>query len=241
MLVDNKFIMVSLPRCASTSFYISCLKGNISTQHHTEIDYKNTTTDLDLDSETLANVLFHSHEKLIDLRSKFGYEYEVVAIKRDRHQRFISLWKHIIDMCAMGYPIEVTNKLKSLTIDDIFIYTSKDLVSTTSEIEVLNRFSKILNIGSYFDEYMKNMLLILIRPTSFWHNDYQDIKWFDFDKLDEFENWVSNKLNKPFKLYKSNGSQHFECNLILNAEFINRYNDIYDYYDLGRKHNKTLI
>ena len=45
---------------------------------------------------------------------------------------------------------------------------------------------------------------------------------------------------KPFKMEKSNGSQHFDCNLKMDNDFIKRYNNIYDYYDI-QKNNKTLI
>jgi hypothetical protein len=101
-------------------------------------------------------------------------------------------------------------------------------------------FAKKNKIEKYFNDYMKNMLLILFRPISHWHNNNQKIKWFEFGNFEELEEWVSNKTGKPFKMEKSNGSQHFDCNLKLNDDFIRRYNDIYDYYDI-QKNNKTLI
>jgi hypothetical protein len=33
MLIDKKFIFLSLPRCASTSFMITCLKNDILVEH----------------------------------------------------------------------------------------------------------------------------------------------------------------------------------------------------------------
>ena len=39
---------------------------------------------------------------------------------------------------------------------------------------------------------------------------------------------------------RSNGSQHFECDLKLNDEFIKRYDNIYSYYE-NQKNNITLI
>jgi len=72
MLVDNKFIYLSLPRCASTSFYISCLRNNIEVKHadETMFDKWNSNIDLSLDNETLADLLVHSHEKITDLKTK---------------------------------------------------------------------------------------------------------------------------------------------------------------------------
>jgi hypothetical protein len=56
----------------------------------------------------------------------------------------------------------------------------------------------------------------------------------------ELEDWVSNKLNKQFKLEKSNGSQHFECNIEMNQEFMETYDNIYNFYDYP-KQTKTLL
>ena len=59
-------------------------------------------------------------------------------------------------------------------------------------------------------------------------------------KLNELEDWVSNKLKKPFKLEKLNSSKHIECNLKLTNNFIKKYNEIYDAYDF-KKEIKTLL
>ena len=89
-------------------------------------------------------------------------------------------------------------------------------------------------------DILYTMLIILVRHVSFWHNNNPKIKWFEFGNFEKLEEWVSNKTGISFKMEKSNGSQHFECELKLNDEFIKKYNDIYDYYNI-QKNNKTLI
>jgi hypothetical protein len=140
----------------------------------------------------------------------------------------------------MLYPKELTNILKKLSLEDILFFKDLDLISIKSQELLMFEFAKKNKIEKYFNDYMKNMLLILFRPISHWHNNNQKIKWFEFGNFEELEEWVSNKTGKPFKMEKSNGSQHFDCNLKLNDDFIRRYNDIYDYYDI-QKNNKTLI
>ena len=54
------------------------------------------------------------------------------------------------------------------------------------------------------------------------------------------EKWVSDKIGKEFNLKQVNSSQHIECSLKLNQNFKERYNSIYDYYDIP-KNSKTLI
>lgn len=242
MLVENKFIYLSLPRCASTSFYITCLKKNLNTIHYEEAGFskRNTKLDLTLDNEMIADKIIHAHEKITDLREKFGYQYEIVSIKRNRYERFISLWKHVIDLANDNYPSNFTNVLKSLKIENIFFYKKEDLLSEASKANLLNKFFKDNGLREYQDSYMMTMIYILINPTSHFHNNDPHIIWFDFDKINEFEKWVSNKLEIDFVLEKSNGSQHFDCNVKLDDNFINLYDSIYDYYDLP-KQIKTLL
>jgi hypothetical protein len=242
MLVDNKFIYLSLPRCASTSFYISCLRNNIEVKHadETMFDRWNSDIDLSLDNETLADLLIHSHEKITDLKTKFGNGYNIVSIRRNKYERFISLWKHIIDLANDRFPESDVKKLTKMTADQILFYKTNDLLSDNTKEYVLNSFFTNNDLDDYKDSYMMTMIYILINPTSFWHNNDSNIIWFEFDKLKEFEEWVSNKLGINFVLEKSNGSQHFDCNLKLDDNFIKLYDSIYDYYDLP-KQIKTLL
>ena len=242
MLVDNKFIYLSLPRCASTSFYITCLRNNLDTKSFNQLEYDKhrDRIDLNLNNEILADFVIHSHERLSDLITKFGNDYDVIAVNRDRHIRFISSWKHLIDLTDMQYNPNLSKILKNLSSNDILYYKSEDLISNNSQIELITEFAKINGFYEYLDEYLITMLGIVIKPVSWWHNHNSNVKWFDFNNLTELEEWVSDKLSKPFKLEKSNSSKHFKTNLVLNDEFINKYNSIYDYYDLPKK-EKTLI
>ena len=90
------------------------------------------------------------------------------------------------------------------------------------------------------NDIVRTMLYILFTPISEYHNHDPNIIWFDFNEMDKFENWVSNKLEKPFTLHSANSSKHMESKILLNDDFIKKYNTIYDYYDYP-KLQKTLI
>ena len=242
MLVDNKFIYLSLPRCASTSFYITCLRNGLDTKFFNQSEYDKHVDriDLNLNNEQLADFVIHSHERLSDLTAKFGDEYDVIAVNRDRYIRFISSWKHLIDLVDMQYDPKLSAILKKLSADDILFYKSEDLVSNPAQIELIYEFAKRNGFSEYLDDYLIIMLGIVIKPISWWHNHSSKVIWFDFNKLNELEEWVSDKIQKTFKLEKSNSSKHFETNLILNDDFISKYDSIYSQYDLPKK-QKTLI
>ncbi len=234
MLVENKFIYISLPRCASTSFAISCAKNrlNVKTlinEHQLEYD----AIDITMDNEMIADSFYHMHEPLDYLESKFGNNYEVVSVKRNRHQRFLSLWYHIIDEEFRTGLIENYNKLIKMDENDIFFdITPSDVLRDTHQEYVTHFITKhkLIEYGGR----LANMLSVLFLPCSTWHQHNKKIIWFDIDKLYELEEWVSNKLNINFKLEKINSSKHFTGNLKMTDNFINKYNSIYDRFDLTK-------
>ncbi len=247
MLVDNKFLYISLPRCASTSFHISCLRSGFKLEHYGQafIDNYPTPVDLNLSNTQLALNMAHLHEQGNALLSKFGNEYEIISVKRNKYQRFISAWKYIIQMFHVDGNIEAANIFKKIELDNILFYSYSDLVS--NETLVFNEFIKRNKLQEhlpkprmYYVRDIMEMLKILIRDVSYWHNNNPKIKWFEFGKFEELEEWVSDKTGKPFKMERANESQNFECNLKLDDNFIKRYNDIYDYYD-NQKNIETLI
>lgn len=239
MLVDNKFYFISLPRCASTSFMISCLKQGITINHvHSKLDNQ-SQVDLELmPNEEIADKLTHGHESIIDLERKFGRGYDIISIKRDRYDQFISLWKHILDEV---HRVDLDNYaiFKELDENDILFYTSNDITNAEDVNRVFYDFMKRLNIKTWHP-YTENVFKILYPPISQFHENYESIIWFDIKNLSQLEEWVSNKLNRPFKLEKINSSQHFECTLKNTENFKKKYDSIYGKFASYKK-VKTLL
>lgn len=243
MLVNNKFYFISLPRCASTSFMISCIKNKLTINHINSKSDNQLDNILDwekMSNEALSDTLTHGHESLYDLENKFGNNFPIITIKRNRHERFISLWKHIIDETHRTEDIKTFEILQKLKVDDILFFNSEDLIDN----EKLVKMSKVFFEKNGLTDssiYFKNIFLsILVKPYSLYHHHDSRVIWFELNKLYELEEWVSNILNIDFKLEKINSSQHFECALQLDDYFIEKYNKIYDIYDFKKEH-KTLI
>ncbi len=90
MLVGNKFLFLKIPRTGTTSFERSCFLANI------EVKYP-TSEILSQKRATLGQPsIRHSHEPVWKIREVFGYDYPIVAVKRDNLDRFISAWKFSI-------------------------------------------------------------------------------------------------------------------------------------------------
>lgn len=237
MLVDNKFIFLSLPRCASTSFHISCLRNDIDIKFATL--KKSADYNLNLSNEVLADNLMHRHEQLSILQDKFGNDIEIISIKRNRYDRFLSLWVHIIDEIYRIGMDSIADKISKLSLLDILPENHTILESPKSIRNYTNQFFLKNNIDTT-NVYLYNIFEIGYTPTSYYHHHYIKIKWFDIDELDNLENWVSNKLNTSFKLEKINSSKHIKTNFKIDEQFIKKYEEIYNPFDLYKK-NKTLI
>lgn len=245
MLVQNKFIYVSLPRCASTSFMIACGKNNLNIQHHTgKFDKTYESMDWSLSSKLIASKLPHAHESLSRLIAKFGDSYEIISVKRNKYQRFISTYKHVIDELLRLGEFVIAKKLTELPGTELLYFSTVDLQLRESVDNLVSGFlekfelNKFKNIES--QKYLRTMLNIVFSPISFYHNDNSRILWFDFEKLGELESWVSNKLSMDFKLEKTNSSKHLECNLTLDSTFIEKYDSIYGPYEIVKTF-KTLV
>lgn len=258
MLVDNKFLYISLPRCGSTSFHYSCILNGMSVNNISpDMDAHNNSIDFSKVNELeIMNVISHGHEPINELRKKFGYDLPVISVHRDRHEAFLSLYKHIIYDTNRTGSQAFSNWFANIDLDELFFYETKDLMNVDSRWDVVNKFL-IKNgfIKNYIDvpntptlSFNKDnvditligILDVLIAPKSVWHNNDKNIIWFDINNLSEMEKWVSNITGKNFKLKHVNSHSDIKIKLELNDEFKNRYNSIYDYYDLP-KNTKTLI
>ena len=233
MLVDNKFIIIMIPRCATTSFLHTCQINNIITDDIKRYGFTNL-----YDYEKGGGM--HYHESLYTLQEKFGYEHPIISVRRNKYDSFISLWKQLIDMFEKMEKIELSNKLKNVSIDDILFF-SKDkynLLTDESIIEAVKQFLK--NIGIEPLPIYVGVLILLYRPVSYYHMHNKNIIWFDFNKLNEMEKWVSDKIGKPFNLVNINSSKNVECNLINNEYFKKKFDEIYSKYEII-KETKTLL
>lgn len=243
MLVDNKFLYINLPRCASTSFVISSHRRNISLDYWSNnVKSFNDSVDINLPDEQFADALMHPHEPIHQLEEKFGNTFDIISVKRDRHSRFISLWKHILDEVHRTGDLHSFDILRNLNENELFTFTPNDIAIKDNKIiknVVKEKFIDKLGLTKD-NEYLSTILEIALTPYSHYHNFDSRIIWFDFNELSKLEEWVSNKLELDFKLDKINSSQHFDCNLKLNDSFIKKYNSIFDRFDL-HKNNKTLL
>jgi len=234
MLVDNKFISLMIPRCATTSFIHTCQINNIQTEDVRVHGYKNLYT-----AEIGGR---HFHETIQILQEKFGYDYPVIAVNRDKISSFVSLWKQTLKMFyECKNEIDIYDKLVKLSYNDILFFNENDYNLNLAEdiIECAMEFCRRNDIEIKPENLGK--FILLYRPKEWYHRNNSNIIWFDFNKLNELEEWVSNQLNREFKLVNINSSINVECNLINDDGFKKKFNSLYGEKYEQFKNKKSLI
>ena len=233
MLVDNKFISLMIPRCATTSFLHTCKINGIETDDIRTYGYPN------LYQPEIGGR--HFHENIQTLQEKFGYDYPVIGVQRDKISSFISLWKQTLKMFYEVNEIDLYNKLIKLSYNDVLFFKENDynLIIADDLIDCAMEFCKRNDI-EIKAEYLGKFIL-LYRPKEFYHRNNPNIIWFDFNDLTKLENWVSNQLNREFKLVNINTSTNVECNFKNDESFQELYNSLYGKKYEQFKNKKSLI
>jgi hypothetical protein len=245
MLVDNKFLYISLPRCGSTSFHYSCIVNGIDVKNlDTKGDFDNSKIDFNsMDESDIMNFIQHAHEPLSELQKKFGYDLPIISVSRNKYDRFYSLYKHIIfDLDRIGLK-DLSYKFSKFTLDELFFFSTDDIMTKQNRHRAINEYLfNMMPELKYNDSYryINNIIDILLTPLSHWHIHHKNIIWFSIDEMDKLEEWVSNITNTEFKLKHVNSSSFIETDIQLDSNFMLKYDSIYEYYE-SPKSNKSII
>jgi hypothetical protein len=223
----------------------SCVKYGLEIKHATfHLNIENQLNKSkkkleDIDYMNFQKEFNHAHEPVNLLKKKYGYDFDVISVKRNKYERFFSLWKHILHEMDLKDSKDTYKKCRNLNIDELLFYKDYNLIDDDVIEDIVNTFVKKYNL-KHITQYGKNMLSILIRPYSVYHLNDANIIWFDFDKLNELEDCVSAKLNIDFKLVKINSSNQYNPNFKNDEYFKEKFDCIYSKYEIF-KENKTLI
>lgn len=235
MLVENKFIFLGLPRCASTSFHISFIN------HGFDVKYATKNNLLDRVKKFRDDDIVNLHETVEELVEKFGNTYPIVSIKRNPYERYLSMWKHVIGESIRYEDYKCSEVFSNLEVQDILCYSEKDVADHKKRDEFIRYF--LNRNGLKFkeaDTRVLTLLNVLITPVFIYHKNSKMVKWFDFKDLTSLEKWISDSINRDFKVLSLNSSKSVECKMELNQKFISLYDSIYSNFE-NHKDYKTII
>lgn len=240
MLIDNKFIYLSLPRCASTAFHISCIKSGLSIKNANSIYDTHITEDLkSMDNMELVYKIKHVHEQIVYIKGEFGYDYPIISVKRNKYERFVSYFNHVIGELYRIGEIELYNIFKNIDTKYLMSFEKENVADKKSIEGYIFKFLCGLGIDEY-NSKLNNLFIPIFAPLSFYHSNHKDILWFEFDKLYELEQWVSDKCGINFILENFGSSKEYRSKVIVDDYFIKKYDSIYSTYENIKK-EKSII
>jgi hypothetical protein len=208
------------------------------------MDFSNSKKDFNfIDESSIMNIIEHGHTPLIELQKRFGYDLPIVAVRRNKYERFYSLYKHIIfELDRIGVP-DLSYKFSNFNLNDLFFFNKFDMMTKESRYRCIRNYLLQISPELIYNElyqYIVNIIDILLTPLSHWHHHNKDINWFDINETKKLEEWVSNITNTEFKLMHVNSSSFIQTNLKFDDVFIEKYDSVYEYYD-SPKSNKSVI
>jgi hypothetical protein len=217
MLVDNKFIFISIPRCATVSFERTCISNGL---------------DLDFSPHMLATKqlrdnkipTYHSHIRYSEYKEIYGDKYPIITINRNPVDRFISGWKYTL-LEVQRTDKKLYDRLVSLSNEEFmyhFLTYFKNLrFSDTNIQQFFNQFNPDFKLSRNLLVKFKTILV----DNSYWTDNADEIIYFNFeDEIPKLEQWVSEKCNIDFKLMSVNDTKQVNLTLIKNQRFVDFYN-----------------
>jgi hypothetical protein len=216
MLVDNKFIFISIPRCATVSFERTCISSKL------ELDFNPYA----LATKQLKNgesPTYHSHVEYSILKTLYGDKYPIITINRNPVDRFISGWKYVLSE-VQTTDAELYHQLVKLSNEEFMFYFLKHFKNLKfTDTNIINFFNEfILNFKLTRNLSVKFKTVLL--DNSYWTENAEDITYFNFEnEIPKLEEWVSEKCNVDFKLLHTNDTKRIDLNLVKNQSFIDFY------------------
>lgn len=233
MLVDNRFIFLAIPRCATNSFEKTCLSHNL------ELDYRPFLL-LTKEVRETSTPTFHSHTKYVDYKTMYGDKYPIITITRNPIDRFISGWKFVLK------EIDLTNKslyrqLSQLGNEEFFRLFSKYFKNMKFYENSIYGFASEFTDNFVLTRNLQSKFSTVLLDNGFWTNNSKDITYYNLESdIPELEKWVSEECGIDFKMIHMNDTNDITTNLVKNQDFIDFY-----YSELvpisNQKTVKTLI
>lgn len=225
MYVENKFLFLSIPRCATVSFETSLVEQGFKIKY-----YPNILTEKRVNMGLLP--INHGHQAISVLEKNLlinesvkdeTTEIDRISIYREPLERFISGWKYVLKNIKI---VDEKSYTILKTIDNKeFIDRFSSIITSPLDITKPPTFDKLLGPILSYDlltdkkfTNSRNVFESTLTPPSRWHENNVKIRFFDIKNLSELENYVREKTNKDFVLKKINDTFDIETSLIIDED-----------------------
>ena len=233
MVINNKIAFVGIPKNASWSVESTCKEYNF------DLKYSNILWENTMRENGQKNK--HIHTKIQSLIKTFGTDLDYVCIIRDSTDRLISAWKFFITQSYEVLDSFTLNKMKNKNNEFIINFIKNnynDFINSYGDNDIKEKvFRKLIDELEFPEELKKNHrfvdrfslhVLTFISQYNWVLNDRIKVREFHFDRINEFEDYMSEKFNVDFKLVHANQTKLDYCGITKTPElieFVDKYVD----------------
>lgn len=244
MVINDSVVFIPIPKNASWSVEDTCIKYGFNLKYPM-VAWENEI------KLGIKNPQKHAHASTSFLIDVFGTNYEYICIIRNSTDRFISAWKYFIEAMIKEFPEEASTKLKKLDNKFIIDFFTENFIkfkaaysSFDIRAELLEKLLTKIGLNKYYEigkDFKKRYAIHILSFTSQYHwteSNLVNIKKFDFNKLENFEKYLSDKFKVDFKLIHTNKSKLDYCAIEKTPELIEF---VEKYIDGSIKLKKSII
>jgi hypothetical protein len=245
MVINDRIAFIPIPKNASWSVEDTCIEYKLDLKYPDVLWQNSIRMDV-------KNPSRHLHFRFHQLLSKFGSNIEYVSIMRNSTDRFISAWKYFISSMENELnDIHISTQIKNLDNNFLMEFIKENYFKFPSCYKTISLNEDLLmvliqkmgieshlNINNKFKKDYSAHILSFISQYQWIQNDTVKVRQFDFDKLNEFEDYISNQLDIDFKLIHQNKTTLDYCAVTKTDELISFVDT---YIDGMFKRNKSLI
>jgi hypothetical protein len=245
MIINDKIAFIPIPKNASWSVEDTCVMYKLDLKYPDALWENSIRMDVKIPTK-------HIHSTVNQLTDKFGNNLEYVAITRNSTDRLVSAWRFFISYMEHELNNEfLLGEIKKLDNNFLMEFIKENYYKLTS-CYISNKISEdllivlikkmgidsALNIDERFKKNYSAHILSFVSQYQWISNNQVNVKLFDFEKLNEFEDYISNRLNIDFKLIHQNKT-------ILDYSAVTKTNELIsfvdEYIDGMFKKKKSLI
>jgi hypothetical protein len=243
MVINDKIAFIPIPKNASWSVEFTCKEYNFDLKY-TNILWENT-----MKEDGQKNK--HIHTKVQSLIRTFGDNLDYVCILRNSTDRFISAWKFFIAQSSELLDSFTLDKMKNKNNEFLINFIKNnynDFINAYGDNDTVKKlFLKLIDELEFPEELKKDNkfvhrfslhILTFISQYNWILNDTVKVKEFHFDRIEEFEDYMSEKLNVDFKLSHVNQTKIDYCAITKTPELIEFVDK---YVDGAFKRTKSII
>lgn len=244
MIINDKVVFIPIPKNASWSVEDTCI------QYGLDLKYPNKLWENSINLET-KDPQKHMHTTINNIIDYFGVNFEFVCIVRNSTDRFISAWKYFVGAMVNEVNNELGEKIKNVGNDFLINFFKENYLtfhnvynSLETRKTLLKKLVDELGISKEYqidDEFLKRYsmhIFTFVSQYQWIQNDKVKVIEFNFDNMNEFEEYISKKFDINFKLIHRNQNKLDWCAVTKTPELIEF---VEKYIDGALKKNKTII